>query len=53
MPPPGLHFSPACPEKTRIFSAVPAGFAFYLLLFSPSTSLDFPSPPPFRAIIKL
>jgi hypothetical protein len=40
-------------KKTRIFRAHPPGFAFYLLLFSPTASLDFPSRPPFRAIIKL
>jgi hypothetical protein len=53
MPPRGIHFRPAFRQKTRIFRAHPPGFAFYLLLFSPTASLDFPSRPPFRAIIKL
>jgi hypothetical protein len=53
MPPRGLHFHPGLPQETQISPAHPAGFAFYLLVFSPTASLEFPSQPPFRAIIKL
>jgi hypothetical protein len=49
----GLGFYSDFLEKTRIFRPSPAGFAFYLLVFSPTPSLEIPSPPPFRAIIGL
>jgi hypothetical protein len=50
---PGFTSAPLFLKKTRIFPAQSPGFAFYLLLFSPSTSPDFRSRPLFRAIIKL
>jgi hypothetical protein len=50
---PGFISAPLFLKKTGIFLAHPPGFAFYLLLFSPSTSPDFPPRPLFHAIIKL
>ena len=40
-------------QKTRVFPRRRSGFAFYLLVFSPTASLEFPLRLPFRAIIKL
>jgi len=37
----------------RLLAARPAGFAFYLLVFSPTASLEFPWRALFRAIIRL
>jgi hypothetical protein len=37
----------------EFFPVSESGFAFYLLVFSPTGSLEIPSRPLFRAIIKL
>jgi len=46
-------FLPRLPKKNAGFPRRRSGFAFYLLVFSPTASLEFPLRLPFRAIIKL